>query len=199
MGVAVQNISGMTLHSCLMLNQQKARGNGGKSKRDLVAMWQNFDYLLIDEVSMIGCNFLLQISQALSEAKESSDLFGGLNIVFAGDFAQLPPVGQRGLIQKSVTHRVSTYQGQNTLFGKLLWLSISTVVLLKSIMHQQGTENSRFMELLSRLHQGRCSDEDFDIFNSCLLSNVHPDWKAEEWLNAPVIVPTNEVKDAINM
>jgi hypothetical protein len=98
MGVAARNISGMTLHSCLMLNQWKARGNGGKSKRDLVAMWQNVDYLLIDEVSMIGCNFLLQISQALSEAKESSDLFGGLNIVFAGDFAQLPPVGQRGFI-----------------------------------------------------------------------------------------------------
>jgi hypothetical protein len=35
--------------------------------------------------------------------------------------------------------------------------------------------------------------------NLQLLSNVHTDWKAEEWLNAPVIIPTNEVKDAINV
>ncbi|KAG1839846.1 hypothetical protein C8R48DRAFT_552699, partial [Suillus tomentosus] len=66
MGVAARNISGMTLHSALLLNQRRSKGSKGKSKRDLVAsMWQNVDYLLIDEVSMIGCNFLLQISEAL--------------------------------------------------------------------------------------------------------------------------------------
>jgi len=50
--------------------------------RDLVAMWEGVDYLFIDEVSMIGCNFLLQISEALTAAKGNSSLFGGINIIF---------------------------------------------------------------------------------------------------------------------
>lgn len=57
-------------------------------------MWQNIDYLLVDEVLMISCNFLVQIHEALCEVKENSAPFGGISIVFAGDFAQLPPVGQ---------------------------------------------------------------------------------------------------------
>ena len=41
---------------------------------------------------MISCNFLLKISEALTEAKQKMSAFGGMNIIFAGNFAQLPPV-----------------------------------------------------------------------------------------------------------
>ena len=64
-----------------------------KNQRDLTAMWEGVDYLFIDEVSMIGSHFLCQISKALSNAKGNTSPFGGINIIFAGDFAQLPPVG----------------------------------------------------------------------------------------------------------
>ncbi|KAG1839847.1 hypothetical protein C8R48DRAFT_621415 [Suillus tomentosus] len=94
---------------------------------------------------------------------------------------------------------IGTVQGQNALFGKLLWLSVSTVVILTASMRQRGTANSPFVELLSRLRRGTCTEEDFETLNTRLLSNVHPDWKTGEWLDAPVIVPTNEVKDAINV
>ena len=49
------------------------------------------DYLFIDEVSMIGCEMLHNISRALTEAKGSMMAFGGVNVIFAGDFAQLTP------------------------------------------------------------------------------------------------------------
>ncbi|KAG1839103.1 hypothetical protein DFJ58DRAFT_667960, partial [Suillus subalutaceus] len=65
MGVAARNIGGMTLHAALNLNQRRKRGSEGKIKCDLIAMWQNVDYLLINEVSMISCNFLVQIHEAL--------------------------------------------------------------------------------------------------------------------------------------
>ncbi len=45
-GVAARNISGMTLHAALLLNQRGRRGNRSKSNRDLVSMWQGVDYLL---------------------------------------------------------------------------------------------------------------------------------------------------------
>ena len=82
----------MTLHATLSLNQRTVLGMKGKTRRDLVAMWEGVDYLFIDEVSMIGCNYLLKISEALTEAKQKTSAFRGMNIIFAGDFAQLPPV-----------------------------------------------------------------------------------------------------------
>ncbi|KAH7931039.1 hypothetical protein BV22DRAFT_999410, partial [Leucogyrophana mollusca] len=66
MGVAARNISGMTLHAVLGLGQRGKSGARGKTKRDLITMWEGVDYLLIDEVSMIGCNFLVKISEALT-------------------------------------------------------------------------------------------------------------------------------------
>jgi hypothetical protein len=45
------------------------------------------------------------------------------------------------------------------------------------MMCQQGTENSRFIDLLSQLRCGTCSNDDFNILNTWLLSNVQPDWK----------------------
>ncbi|KAG1885109.1 hypothetical protein F4604DRAFT_1878546 [Suillus subluteus] len=61
-GVAAKKILGMTLHSALSI--------------DLVAMWEGVDYLFVDEVSMIGCNFLLQISEALQRRKGRQHLLG---------------------------------------------------------------------------------------------------------------------------
>lgn len=199
MGVAARNIAGMTLHAALNLNQRMKKGSKGKSKRDLIAMWQAVDYLLIDEVSMISCNLLVQIHEALCEAKENSALFGGVNIVFAGDFAQLPPVGQRGLHRKINTYAVTTVKGQNAVFGRLLWLSITTVVLLKIVMRQTGDHNVQFLEVLSRLRVGTCTEEDYELLSSRIVSKVKPEWNDGGWLHAPVIVSTNEVKDVINV
>ncbi|KAG1752431.1 uncharacterized protein EDB91DRAFT_1031396, partial [Suillus paluster] len=54
MGVAARNISGMTSHSALLLNQRKSSTANSKTKRDLTAMWEDVHYLFIDEVSMIS-------------------------------------------------------------------------------------------------------------------------------------------------
>ncbi|KAJ3932049.1 MAG: hypothetical protein NXY57DRAFT_872447, partial [Lentinula lateritia] len=64
-GVAVKNISGMTLHSALLLSTSSSAKVNSKSRQKLLAMWQGVDYLFIDEVSMLGCRFLLKISRAL--------------------------------------------------------------------------------------------------------------------------------------
>ncbi|KAG2752433.1 hypothetical protein P692DRAFT_201707558 [Suillus brevipes Sb2] len=93
---------------------------------------------------MISYNLLVQIHEDL-EAKENSSHFGEINVVFAGDFMQLPPVSQRGLHQKINTYAVTTVKGQSAVFGRLLWLSISTVVLLKTVMRQFGVETRIFL------------------------------------------------------
>jgi hypothetical protein len=135
-GVAARNISGTTLHAALSLGQCVNKSAQTRTNRDLIAMWEGVDYLFIDEVSMIGTNFMLQISEALVEAKGNTSPFEGINIIFAEDFSQLPPVGQPCLYGHMNTHHVATKQGQNVVLGKLLWLLITMVVIPTEIMRQ---------------------------------------------------------------
>ncbi|KAJ7730751.1 hypothetical protein B0H16DRAFT_1229855, partial [Mycena metata] len=139
---------------------------------------------------MVGCSFLYDISHALSIAKGNDLAFGGINIVLAGDFAQLPPVGQKRLyahLDQSDIAKAGTKKGQKMVFGKLLWLSVTSVIFLSEIMRQSGPENQPFVDLLSRLREGR------------LASRVQIDWHSERWRKAPVIVAENAMKDALNI
>ncbi|THU94165.1 hypothetical protein K435DRAFT_668921, partial [Dendrothele bispora CBS 962.96] len=64
-GVAARNINGLTLHSACNLSHF---GNGSKAnlaKHELVSMWEGVDYLFVDEISMVGCSLLAEISEAL--------------------------------------------------------------------------------------------------------------------------------------
>ncbi|KAJ7311668.1 hypothetical protein DFH08DRAFT_616447, partial [Mycena albidolilacea] len=161
---------------------------------------------------MVGCSLLLQISQALIEAKGNTALFGGVNVIFAGDFAQLPPVGMKGLYAtiRTDVESASSKKGQQNILGKLLWLSIKTVIILKKVERvrhkkneltgetEEDVEAVRFLELLGRLRHGRCTDDDFDLLNSRLITNLRPDWSRPELEHVPIIVSSNELKDALN-
>ena len=201
MGVAAQNITGMTLHAALCLNQSSKSHTSNKNRRDLTAMWEGVDYLFVDEVSMIGSRFLCQISEALSNAKGNTSPFGGINIIFAGDFAQLPPVGDDCLYSRlnmKNMAQATKNTGQQKIFGKLLWYSIQTVVMLSRIERQSGEQNQCFVELLDRLRDGRCLAEDYTLLNTRLVSNAQPDFNSSEWKHIPLIVSDNTVKDQMN-
>lgn len=199
MGIAARNVSGMTLHAALSINGRKKLLGQSHSDADLMAMWEGVDFLFIDEVSMISCGFLSQISKALLKAKGNILAFGGINVIFAGDFAQLPPVADQRLYGKLDTKvRASTERGQDMVFGKVLWQSVSRVVNLTVQYRQAGQENAEFVSLLQRLRVGRCTQSDFETLNSRVLENCHPNLKSQEWLNAPIIVKDNAAKDALN-
>lgn len=87
MGVAARNISGSTLHASLSLFQRSQRGLSPHGKQHLQNMWEGVDYLFIDEVSMVSCELLYDVHESLMDAKGNSRPFGGINIIFAGDFS----------------------------------------------------------------------------------------------------------------
>jgi hypothetical protein len=203
-GVAACNIKGMTLHSALSLltqGKEKKKDNDTRTNRDLVTMWEGVEYLIIDEVSMVGCQLMYDISHALSKAKSMNTLpFGGVNVIFAGDFAQLPPVAEMKLYSE---FRRSKNKGGTTLseknaFGKLLWLSVQTVVILHEIKRQNGEENRPFVELLSRLRRGECTRDDYTTLQSRLMTVNRPDWTDNALRRAPVLVTENAIKDKLN-
>ena len=201
-GIAALNIQGVTLHSALALNQRKGDSPKNYTRTDLKAMWKGVDYLFIDEVSMIGCRLLTQISDTLADAKAVTDVpFGGMNIIVAGDFAQLPPVGETRLyawVNPSCRSSVQKNSNLQITMGKLLWLTFTQVIILEELVRQRGFGNERFMELLSRLRLGHCTDDDFHLLNTRVLANLPTGSNLSEWANAPLIVCDNATKDAIN-
>lgn len=197
-GVAARNIGGATLHALLQMNES-GRSVSAKTKRDLSAMWDGVDYLLVDELSMIGCEMLHNISRALTEAKGVTKAFGGINMILAGDFAQLPPIGDTRLYKDLNTNSLtaaSTNRAQGKILGRLLWLSFETVIILHETMRQSGSENAVFVDLLQRLRDGCCTEDDYDMLVSRSIQSL-PN-VGEEWKLAPVIVTSNATRDVIN-
>ena len=193
-GIAAQNISGMTIHAALNLNQFKKDGPNSKAIHDLQIMWEGVDFLFIDKISMIGCKLLHQISEALIKAKGINTPFGGINVIFAGDFAQLPPVGETRL---SANINASQKTQQNEIvYGKALWHLVDHVIILTESMRQCGPENIPFVDLLTHLREGRCNQNDYNILSDRVLQNTEVNW--DDWVDTPVIVADNAQKDALN-
>lgn len=131
MGIAAHNVSGMTLHLALAINQANSSKGHSNADQDLIACWEGVDYLFVHEVSMISCRFLCLMSERLSVAKGNTGAFGGINVIFAGDFAQLPPVQETHVFaQVNARSIAGTPLGQKIIFGHLLWLSMQVVVVL---------------------------------------------------------------------
>jgi ATP-dependent DNA helicase PIF1 len=55
--------------------------------------WTKIDILIIDEVSMMSLRLFEILQEVAQRARRSRALFGGLQVIFSGDFYQLPPVG----------------------------------------------------------------------------------------------------------
>jgi hypothetical protein len=92
------------------------------------------DYIFLDEVSILACHDLYNISAQIAKARNIVDApFGGINMIFAGDFALLPPVGGDSLYAGTVGTSVNasqTARGQQSAIGKALWHQVTTVVIL---------------------------------------------------------------------
>lgn len=174
-GIAAWNIAGSTLHAALSLDLCRSKKLGSRNLTNLKAMWEGVDYLLIDEVSMVGCKLMASISEALAEAKGQETAFGGMNVILAGDFAQLPPVSETHLYAwiNTGARYCSSDVGQRVVMGKLLWLSFKIVVILHEVMRQRGSENAAFVDLPARLREGRCTEQDYNLLQSRLVENNH--------------------------
>ncbi|KAI5984365.1 hypothetical protein EDD15DRAFT_2107567, partial [Pisolithus albus] len=90
--------------------------------------------------------------------------FGGIALIFAGDFFQYPPVGGSPLYTP-----ISTYAGQTNdeiqkRLGRLAWKTINTVV---NFTEQQRMKNDmEYGDTVARLRVRKCTYSDVDLFNS---------------------------------
>ena len=165
-GVAAFNISGMTLHSALLLGRSKYNGFQPLSHDRLNSLRSKLSRLMlviIDEVSMVGSNMLLEIHKRLQQIKGVSDdaVFGGVSILAVGDLYQLPPVGQAALFS-TVSDSYAQLYGSGS-----LWVDQFQMIELTEAMRQRG--DSPFSELLCRVRTNSCTSDDIDTLKSRII------------------------------
>src|SRR6056300_54199 len=66
-----------------------------------VRRWQKAKGLILDEVSMLSKKIFEVIEKLARVIKKDTRPFGGMQIIFTGDFFQLPPVGTSGEVETS--------------------------------------------------------------------------------------------------
>ena len=162
-GVAAFNINGMTLHSALLLCTSKYtrfQPLNHDKVNTLRTKLSKLVLIIIDEVSMVGSNMLLEIHKRLQQIKGVSPdvTFGGVSILAVGDLYQLPPVGQP-LLFSTVTDCYAQLYGSGS-----LWVDEFEMIELSEIMCQRG--DSTFSELLCRVRTATCTPEDLDLLKS---------------------------------
>jgi ATP-dependent DNA helicase PIF1 len=67
--------------------------DGALRNRKAAASWRKTRILIVDEVSMMSAKMFDILEQLARAARKSPVPFGGMQVVFVGDFYQLPPVG----------------------------------------------------------------------------------------------------------
>lgn len=132
-GAAAALLNGSTYHSVLGINEGGSAGSA-KSLAQVKAKLDGVDYIFLDEVSMLSCRDMYRISAQCAKARgECNEAFGGINFIFAGDFAQLPPaMNSPPLYAGHIGTQLNSGQkveSQEAAIGKALWHQVNTVVI----------------------------------------------------------------------
>jgi hypothetical protein len=99
-GTAAVTIGGETAHGACSLF--KANNNIGAE----VVEWADSYLVIVDEVSFASKETIILLNEKLQVLRENKDAkYGGLCIVFAGDFSQLPPVRSASIYSVEELHQ----------------------------------------------------------------------------------------------
>jgi hypothetical protein len=207
-GTAAALLHGSTYHSFLgvPIDGQTALRNETTNNAQVKARLDGVDYIFLDEVSMVSCNDNYKISSQLAKATNEFDLpYGGINMIFSGDFAQLPPVFGSPLYSGTVgTQLMSrmTVQGQEAAIGKALWHQVTTVVILRKNMRQrtQTAEDAKLRTALENMRYAACTPEDIKFLKTRIAGRRpdQPKLSDKEFRNVSIITALNAQKDRIN-
>jgi len=156
---------------------------------------------------MIGQKLLMQFHARIKEAKPNwNDTmpFAGLNIIFTGDFMQLPPVldtplyrppniGKTTFLKPSHTRKqISKSINNQTVIktsGRELWLLVKHTIILKKQMRQ--INDTLYASILDNLRHGQLTTTQTDILYSRIITEN--EITSPEWETATFLVRRNEL------
>lgn len=156
-GIAAVNVGGCTIHSWAGIGlgedpvaQLAGRITGNRGKHyDRI---RGAARICLDEVSMIGAPLLRTLDHVFRLVRENPNPFGGIQMVFFGDFLQLPPV-----IKGTPNPEIFAFQTDS-------WAAAGVKThLLTKVWRQADAE---FSAALNDIRMGEVSDRARSILNA---------------------------------
>ena len=199
-GIAAVNVKGQTLHSwagvglCknpIYKTVEKIRQRTSTLKQIL-----NCKILAIDEISMLNIETFEYVDEVLKIIRESVEPFGGIQVLFIGDFYQLPPVEGVNGVNISNNQEYSLFDDdtfsehqRRYCFDSPVWEDFK----LKNVVLKQNFRQSeaKFIKALSDMRTN-CLDEDdiellktretnFDTFETNMLHIFSTNFEADRY------------------
>lgn len=132
-GIAATHMNGTTIHSWSGIgikDELSDRDLTNLSRKQFLAdRLKDTAVLIIDEISMLHAKQINLVSQVLKHVRKNDAAFGGIQVVVAGDFFQLPPIGSKG-----ETNR------EKFAFMSEAWLDAKFHICYLSEQHRQVSE-----------------------------------------------------------
>ncbi len=148
-GIAASHMGGQTIHAWSGIGVRDSLSPydiEGLEERSY--LWKRFErakVLIIDEISMLHHFRLDLVEQILRSFKRNNEPFGGLQVVFCGDFFQLPPVSRQGEQEAFFAYHSRS------------WKELSPKICYLNEQHRQN--DSSFLEILNSIRGNSVSDK----------------------------------------
>lgn len=155
-GIASNNIGGITIHSWSGIQQLQIPFPQilWKCKRTNI---ESCNLLVIDEISMLSAFILEYLDKLFKMVRNNNYPFGGIQVIFIGDFLQLPPVATRE--ERSVYENKGKYCFESKVWDEL---NLKTVYLSK--IYRQN--DIKFCNILNNFRHGCLTDDDISVIKN---------------------------------
>lgn len=162
------NCNAKTLHSWSGIRL----GKGSRDKiisiimknKYAIAQWRKAKILIIDEVSMLSQKLFELCDDIGRTVRKINRPFGGIQVIFSGDFYQLPPVGTYG-----------EPDTEQFCFESERWRSIfkpENHIQLKTMFRQT---DPLYIDILLQIRKGELSPENAEILKSRVKKEYNPE------------------------
>src|SRR3989344_8304700 len=146
-GIAATHVGGMTIHSWSGIGIKKRLTDWDveniQAREKTALRIIEAKILIIDEISMLDAQTLQSVDRVLRTLRRRPMMeeqpFGGLQVIFVGDFFQLPPVSRGEQVQFS--------------FESEAWKAANPVVSYLSEQHRQ--EDGAYLDLLNAVRRNK--------------------------------------------
>ncbi len=149
---AASLLGGLTISKAAYINQQKPLSS------DDINEWKDVKIHVIDEVSFMSDSILKTLNNKLMDIGNRTTSFGGLSIIFAGDFRQLEPV-----CSKESKLMFST---ESSMFWKRI---INAIIILDN--DHSFKEDQEYGKMLKRMWEGDLTIEDREKINTRVIGH----------------------------
>ena len=145
--------------------------------------WRSIKVLIVDEVSMMSKKIFDILNQIGKSIKKNQTPFGGIQVIFTGDFYQLPPVGN-----------MNEHETMQFCFESEDWYHVFPLqnhIELKTMFRQKDTD---YIKVLSQIRTGEIDEHSIQL----LRQYVKRDFNSDSGLRPTKLFAVRSKTDFVN-